>query len=341
MKTEGGAKARTLNDLKGLGEVSIEKLLKAGITTVSQVAGMTSLALSEVTGLSESQGLRSLTHAKDSCTFQVYTNEELINSRKSIFWVTTGSECLDTLLGGGIESQSVSEFYGAYGSGKSQVCFTSMTEFLINESKKKTNDPEYKPKKVLLIDTENTYRPQRIESLVRLKGQESFLTLVTEGFLIFRPNNVGEQTLFLEKLVEEKMFNTVEATVRVEQLGMIVVDSIISLFRSEYIGLGSLSPRQQKLNSHLKNLSDLAEKYNLACIITNQVSANPDPYQSSELLPVGGNIIGHFSTHRIRLKRYSGGIRTAKMIDSPCLPEEEIKFKIDEGGVRDLVTRKK
>lgn len=118
-----------------------------------------------------------------------------------------------------------------------------------------------------------------------------------------------------------------------------IVDSIISLHRAEFLGRGNLSERQQKLNGIMHRLKRIAEIYNVAVIITNQVQSTPDTFFGDPTKPAGGNIIGHASTYRIYLRK-AGKERKAIMIDSPCHPYGDTNFMVTEGGISDPVEKK-
>ncbi len=134
-----------------------------------------------------------------------------------------------------------------------------------------------------------------------------------------------------QMLLAEKAFQIVER----ENVKLVVVDSLISHFRGEYIGRENLAARQQKLNKYLHSLLRLAEIYNLAVVVTNQIQSNPNAFFGNPDRPAGGNIVAHASTHRVWLRKGKSNTRVAKIIDSPYLPEKEVSFRITEKGVED------
>jgi len=91
----------------------------------------------------------------------------------------------------------------------------------------------------------------------------------------------------------------------------------------------------QKLNQHLHKLVRLAEAYNIAIVVTNQVQANPATFFGDPNKPAGGNVMAHACTHRVILRKGGKGTRLATVIDSPSLPEEKARFKITEKGIED------
>jgi DNA repair protein RadA len=176
---------------------------------------------------------------------------------------------------------------------------------------------------VLYIDTENTFRPERIVSIAQAHDMDP--EKVLDNIIVARAYNSAHQVLILEEagpVIEE---NNVK---------LIVADSAVGLFRAEYLGRGTLSVRQQKLNHFVHLLSRIAETYNCAAIATNQVMASPDVFFGDPTRPIGGNVVAHTSTYRIYFKK-SGKKRIARMVDSPHHPEEEVIFALGEAGVID------
>jgi meiotic recombination protein DMC1 len=112
----------------------------------------------------------------------------------------------------------------------------------------------------------------------------------------------------------------------------------MALFRVDFSGRGELAERQQKLAQFLSRVSKIAEEYNVAVFMTNQMTADPGAnmtFQADPKKPIGGNIMGHASTVRIYLKKGRGDNRIAKVVDAPDLPEGEATFALAAGGVID------
>jgi DNA repair protein RadA len=116
---------------------------------------------------------------------------------------------------------------------------------------------------------------------------------------------------------------------------LLIMDSLTSHFRAEYIGRGSLAERQQKLNKHLHSIMQFADINKAMVAVTNQVSAKPDAFFGDPTRAIGGHILAHSSTFRIYLRKSKGNRRIARLIDSPNLPEGEAVFSINEEGIRD------
>ena len=177
---------------------------------------------------------------------------------------------------------------------------------------------------VIWIDSEHTFSSQRIISMAKAVGLDPDKTL--KNIYVARAYNSEHQVFLVEKLPEE---------IEEKNVRLIVVDSITSHFRADFIGRGELARRQQLLNKHLHQLQRLADAYNLAVYITNQVMARPDVLFGDPTAPVGGHVLAHLSKYRVYIRRGKGGLRIARMIDAPNLPEAEAVFKITEEGIRD------
>ena len=180
--------------------------------------------------------------------------------------------------------------------------------------------------KVIYIDTENTFRPERIIQMAKGKGLDP--EEVLKNIKVARAYNSDHQMLLAEK-AEDLLKN------KEENYRLLVVDSLTTHFRAEFIGRGTLSERQQKLNKHMHTLLKIADMYNVAVIVTNQVMAKPNVMFGDPTQAIGGHVVGHASTFRIYLRKGKGGSRVAKVVDSPNLPENEAMFFITTEGLND------
>jgi DNA repair protein RadA len=312
-----------LDSLDGVGPVTTKKLTDAGIQNIMDLIVRGPIDVAEVTGMDKETAEKIVTKARQILmeqgliTKDFVTATEIYKRRQDIGKISTGTQCLDQLLDGGIETQALTEVYGEFGSGKTQFCHTACVMV-------------QKPKEegglgggVLYIDTENTFRPERIVDIAKAKGLDQ--EKVLDNIIVARAYNSAHQTLILE-----------EAGQIIEQhnIKLIIADSAVGLFRSEYLGRGTLSERQQRLNRFMHLLVRTAETYNCAAIATNQVMASPDVFFGDPTKPIGGNVVAHTSTYRIYFKK-SGKKRIARMVDSPHHPEEEVIFTVTEAGVAD------
>jgi len=309
-----------LGDLPGIGPSSIEKLESAGIYDLMGVAVMSPSELSEAAGLGEAAARKAIQAARKMMKLGFSDGLEYAKKRKEINKITTGSKNLDNLLGGkGVETRAMTEAFGAYGSGKTQLGLQLAVNVQLPLDMGGANG------KAVYIDTEGTFRPDRIKQLADAVGANS--EKILKNIFVARAFNSDHQILLVDKIGEMIKEG--------EPIKLVVVDSLTAHFRAEFSGRGQLADRQQKLNRYLHTLMKLAEQYNLAVYVTNQVMANPAMMFGDPTTAIGGHIVGHASTYRIYLRRGKKDSRVAKMIDSPNLPENETIFFITADGLRD------
>jgi DNA repair protein RadA len=308
----------SIQDLEGVGPVTANKLKEAGFDSIEAIAVAPIRELVDKAGLDSSAATKIVRAARQTIHIDLLTAKQLYDRRQSLLRLNTGSENLNKLLGGGLETQAITEFIGEFGTGKTQLCMTFCITTQLPPQQGGLNA------KVLFLDSEGTFAPQRIHQIAQAMSLDP--DKILEGIFIARTYNSDHQIMTVDhafKLCKE------------ENIKLIVVDSVLSHFRSEYIGRESLSERQQKLNAHLHKLTRIAQALNLAVVLTNQVQANPQAFFGDPIRPAGGNILAHASTHRIMLKKASNSLRCARIIDSPCLPESETYFAITEKGIED------
>jgi len=236
------------------------------------------------------------------------------------FHVSSGSSELDLLLGGGVESRSLTEVYGEFRTGKTQLCLTAAVTAQINDKH---------PGKVMYIDTEGTFRKDRIVQICNRFQVDSDTAL--ENIFHARPYNVDkleESLLQAEALICDGEGN----------ISLIIIDSIMSLFRCDFSGRGELSERQQRLGKFLNVLKQIAERHNVAVLYSNQVMSDPSgglTFVSDPKKPTGGHVLAHASSTRISLRKGRDTERIAKLVDSSSMPEGEARFFLTVGGVAD------
>ena len=307
-----------LEDIAGVGEKIAEKLREVGFSDPMTIAVASPGELASIAEIGEGQAAKIINSVRQMLEIGFETADKIADRRANIAKITTGSKNLDNLLGGGIETQAITEAYGAYGSGKTQLGFQLAVNVQLPKDKGGLDG------NVLWIDTENTFRPERIIQVA--KGLKLDPEKILKNIHVARAFNSEHQMFLLEKaneIVEEK------------KIKLIVVDSLTSHFRSDFSGRGELAPRQQKLNRHLHALQKLADAHNAAVYITNQVMARPDILFGDATTFVGGHVLAHMSTYRCYLRRGKEGTRICRLIDAPDLPEGEAVFKITEEGLKD------
>lgn len=310
----------TLLDLPGIGPAAVAKLEAAGIYDLMSLAVLPIATLSEEAGVSDAVARKAIQAARTLMKLDFVDGMEFAKKRADVSYITTGSKNLDELLGGrGIESKAITEAFGAFGSGKTQLGLALAVNVQLPVEKGGAGG------KAVYIDTEGTFRPIRIKQMAEGIGANP--EMVLKNILVARAFNSDHQILLLEK-VADLIKNG-------EPIKLVVVDSLTAHFRAEYSGRGQLADRQQKLNRYMHNLMKLAETNNLAIYVTNQVMANPAQLFGDPTSPIGGNIVGHASTFRMYLRRAKQGSRVAKLIDSPNLPDGECIYFVTEEGIKD------
>ncbi len=306
-----------IEDLPGIGEVSAAKLKAAGIDSLDKIATMPYAELAETAGITPDAAKKAVQAAQESTTINYETGSAVFERRMTIDKVSTGSADLNEMIGGGVEAGAITEAYGKFASGKTQLGF----QLCVNAQRPKSEGGM--DGSVLFIDTEATFRPERIKEIAKAAGMDP--EKVLDSIYYVRAQNTDQQILTIEradKLIEEK------------GIKLIVVDSMMALFRAEFVGRGALGERQGKLNMHIHKLQSLAEKHNLAVYLTNQVMDNPGILFGDPTTPIGGNIMAHAATTRLYMRKSKEEKRIVRLIDSPSMPEGECVIKITRDGIK-------
>ena len=307
----------TIQDLPGVGAATAEKLEAAGYRDLMSIAVATLGQLAETAGVSESVGRKMINAARDSMKMGFETGMDILKKRELVVKISTGSQNFDTLMGGGFETNAITECFGEFGSGKTQIGHILAVNMLKEDA----------TSTVVYIDTENTLRPERIIQLAEGAGIDP--EEVLSRIMVARAYNSDHQMLLTEKvdsLITEQGKN----------VKLVVVDSLTSHFRAEFIGRGTLAERQQKLNRHMHALAKIASSHNICVYVTNQVMAKPDQFFGDPTTSIGGHIVAHASTFRVYLRKGRKGSRVAKLIDAPNLADGECCFEVTSPGLVDV-----
>jgi len=335
-----------LQDLPGVGPATAEKLRDNGFDSYQSLAVASPGELSNTADVGESSAADIIQAAREAADVGGFeTGSDVLERREQIGKLTWGVDAVDELLGGGVETQSITEVYGEFGSGKSQVTHQlSVTVQLPREHGGLEGS-------AIFVDSEDTFRPERIDDMVRGLSDE-----VLEASLEQRgiEGDVDDEET-LEALVEDvldkihvaKAFNSNHQILLAEKaqelasesqdsdwpVRLLSVDSLTAHFRAEYVGRGELADRQQKLNKHLHDLMRIGDLNNTAVLVTNQVASNPDSFFGDPTQPIGGNILGHTSTFRIYLRKSKNDKRIVRLVDAPNLADGEAVMRVQEAGL--------
>lgn len=310
-------KEKKVDDLPGVGAATASKLEDAGYNTMMSIAVASPGELVDATGVGEAVARKMIQAARSAMDMGFESGMDLLERRKTVQKISTGSTAFDEMLGGGFETGAITECFGEFGSGKTQVAHILPVNLI-------KSDPDAK---IVIIDTENTFRPERIRQLAEGAGVEP--EDVLKNIMVARAYNSDHQMLLADR-VEEMI------TKKGMNVKLVIVDSLTAHFRAEFIGRGTLADRQQKLNRHMHTLLKLADTHNLCVYLTNQVMAKPDTFFGDPTQAIGGHIVAHASTFRIYLRKGKKGSRVAKLVDSPDKPEGECNFFVESSGLKDM-----
>ncbi|HXQ93853.1 MAG TPA: DNA repair and recombination protein RadA [Thermoplasmata archaeon] len=308
-----------LEDLSGVGTLTADKLREAGYTDLMEIAVASPGDIAEAAEIGTAIAMKIIAESRrlaDVGSFELGTT--LLERRKKLGRITTFAKSLDELLGGGVETQAITEFAGEFGTGKTQIAHQVAVDVQMPPDQGGLNA------EVVYIDTESTFRPERIVDMAKGVGLDPEETL--KRIHVARAFNSNHQMLLVQKAQE---------LARERPIRLLVVDSLTAHFRAEYAGRGELAPRQQLLNKHLHELLRFADTYNAAIVVTNQVSARPDILFGDPTRPIGGNIVAHAATYRLYLRKSKPPKRIARLIDSPNLPEGEAVYSLTSEGIRE------
>ncbi|MDH7517502.1 MAG: DNA repair and recombination protein RadA [Candidatus Thermoplasmatota archaeon] len=308
-----------IEDLPGVGPATAEKLREAGYVDFMSIAVASPKELADAAEIGEQTAAKIILKArKEADVGRFETGVALLERRAKIGHLTSGSKTLDELMGGGFETQAITELFGEFGSSKTQIAHQLCVTVQLPPEKGGLNGHAF------FIDTENTFRPERIVQMAEAYELDPDEAL--SKIHVARAYNSSHQMLLVEKVSELSR----EIPGR-----LLVVDSLTAHFRAEFVGRGTLADRQQKINRHMHDLLRWGDLNNGVICVTNQVAAKPDAFFGDPTRPVGGHIVGHTATYRIYLRKSKGPKRIARLIDSPHLPEGEAVFSVNEKGIRD------
>ena len=339
-----------LQELPGVGPATAEKLKDNGFDSYQGIAVASPGELSNTADIGESTASDIINAARDAADIGGFeSGATVLERREQIGKLSWGVEEVDELLGGGVETQSITEVYGEFGSGKSQVTHQLAVNVQLPAEHGGLEGS------AIFVDSEDTFRPERIEQMLLGRPDE----VIADAMVLHEVAEEGDadptdETLqqaliesVLDKIHVAKAFNSNHQILLAEKaqeiasetqdeefpVRLLCVDSLTAHFRAEYVGRGELAERQQKLNKHLHDLMRVGDLNNTAVLVTNQVSANPDSFFGDPTQPIGGNILGHTSTFRLYLRKSKEDKRIVRLVDAPNLPDGEAVMRVDEDGL--------
>jgi DNA repair protein RadA len=313
---------KKLRDLKSISPEILEKLLSTGFLTIESLCIITPKELAEKISLERSQAEKIITEAKSLVQHQPMSAADLLKEEEKKQSITTSSEELDKLLGGGIFTGEITEISGEFATGKTQLCFQLAINVQLAPEEGGLDGTVY------YVDTEGTFSSTRIAQMAEAADLEP--QTILRNIAVTRSYN-SDHLMFLvmnaEKLIRER------------NIKLFIIDSIASHFRAEYIGDDKLVSRQQQIMHMAETLKQLLEKMDIAIVVTNQVIATIDEnlFDRSPH-PALGFAWAHRPHSRILLRKGRGMSRIARMYDSPRLPDRECVFYVTEDGITDKQT---
>ena len=336
-----------LENLSGVGPATAEKLRDNGYDTFQSIAVASPGELSNTADVGESSAhdiIQAAREAADVGGFE--TGTDVLERREQIGKLETLVPEIDEMLGGGVETQSITEVYGEFGAGKSQVTHQLAVNVQLPADQGGLHG------RCVFVDSEDTFRPERVDEMVNGLPDDVIEATMDERDIDGDPGDDEAMDelvqTFLDKIHVAKAFNSDHQILLAEKaqeiateyenddypVRLLCVDSLTAHFRAEYVGRGELANRQQKLNKHLHDIDRVGNLYNSAVIVTNQVQSNPDAFFGDPTKPIGGNILGHKSTFRMYLRKSKQDKRIVKLVDAPNLPDAEGVMRVQSEGLK-------
>jgi len=336
-----------LEDLPGVGPATADKLVENGFESYQSIAVASPGEMSNTADIGESSAADIINAARDAADVGGFeTGATVLERRQEIGKLSWQIDEVDDLLGGGIETQSITEVYGEFGSGKSQVTHQMAVNVQLPAEYGGLDGG------CIFVDSEDTFRPERIDDMVRGLDDEILANEMERRGIEGTPSDeeAMEQLVgaFLDQIHVAKAFNSNHQILLAEKakelageheesewpIRIVCVDSLTAHFRAEYVGRGELADRQQKLNKHLHDLMRIGDLFNTAILVTNQVASNPDSYFGDPTQAIGGNILGHASTFRMYLRKSKGNKRIVRLVDAPNLADGEAVMRVQGEGLK-------
>lgn len=319
-----------LDGVPGLGPVSKKRLVDFGIQSMAQIfSELTITELAEITGMDKAKAVDAFAFIRKTMTEHgqltkmQMTAKEILDYRKALPRLKTGCSSFDELFAtehhpdGGLESNSITELYGANGSGKTQISHILTLNTLL----------EYPDSVTAYIDTETTFRPERIIEMAKhRKIEDEEIEKILNRIIVLNVNQADLQIVAVSNV--NSMLSTKT------NIKLIVVDSLTARFRDGFHGRGNTGTKSQKLGKMLHMLGSIAETWKIPIIGVNQIYNSPDTVFGDPDIPYGGNIVGHTVVTRVKLEKVGkGNKRRARVIKSSYIDKNEGLFYIKSSGI--------
>ncbi|MFW9821601.1 MAG: DNA repair and recombination protein RadA [Candidatus Thorarchaeota archaeon] len=312
-----------LSQVKGINARQIKLLQEHGISTAEALAMSPGSVISDIDGLGDKTAKKLIWNARNALGMTDFTPAENID--ENVEYITTGSSELNKILGGGFQTGKLTEVFGPFKSGKTNLAHTISVTCQLPERQGGINTS------VAYIDTENTFSKEKIKRIAKRFGlnPKDILSRIYTARIYSSDHQI-------------QMIQKAESLCKTRGVRLIIIDSLMALLRAEYVGIGQLAPRQALLNNIIHTLSRIAETYNCGVLLTNQVAVRMMGMFSSDDA-IGGNIVAHGCHFRVmfKTKGFSSNNslkRRAIIVDAPDLPPNECEFFITPAGIADTDT---
>jgi len=336
-----------IEGLPGVGPATADKLSDAGYDTYNGLAVSSPRELSDAVDVGQGTASDIIAAAREAADVGGFeSGSTVLDRRNEIGKLSTGVPAVDELLGGGVETQSMTEIYGGFGVGKSQFSHQLAVNVQLDQEHGGLAG------RAIVVDTEDAFRPERIDDMVRgldpeileaererrgiegsIDDEETMAALVTDflKYIHFARAFNSDHQMLLAKTAADMAAEYADDD---RPVRLVVYDSLTAHFRAEFVGRGELAQRQQKLNRHIHDLLRIGSLHNVSILVMNQVQSNPDSYFGDPTKPVGGNILGHASTIRVYLKNSKATKRVFRLVDAPNLADGEAILRVEDGGLK-------
>lgn len=356
----------SLEGVPGLGAAGIKCLADEGITTTFQLIHKNPTYLKDVAGMDRDKAGEAFAYMKEKLRAAglmqpaTMTATELLQQRKTVKRISTTCKGTDNLLDGGIECGACTEVFGENGAGKTELGHLLAINVQLPIEDGGLAEPGKAPPLVQYIATENTFRPERIISMLAgkklitdypaaLKHKITDKKVLTIEEIKLKEEIEAQQYKESEKYLNNIIVNRVSdavaqctliknliQTVQHVPIKLIVIDSGTALFRSSYLGRGNIKTKFDLMNEMVADLLAISELNGIAIVFINQIyNAPEEQYGQDPDIPYGGNIIGHAFPYIIKLEK-SGQKYRMRIVKSPYQANDDVRYDLVQAGYVDV-----